>query len=256
MNKSRGKFLAILSAAFLVSRMSMAQNEEVPQGPSDEVQALLSADSSSDVSDRLPDDLKMAAECDEEPGDTEVRFWIDRLYQGPCFTHTLGYEPRLTGWQNDSISSLQTGRSVSVYACEDKYLGGRCQYWEAEDPNLKDSWVGNDKITSFLIVKTGTELCPPHPDLVTFYIHKGYLGSCVGLGVGKYRNPDQIGLPNDSISSFKVGANVKVCPYRNTDFTGRRFFYTTDQYDLGDTYIGNDSISSVWIVKRSGYCGS
>lgn len=51
--------------------------------------------------------------------------------------------------------------------------------------------------------------CTPSADQVALFVDIGYSGQCVVKSVGDYRNPGEIGLPNDSISSLRVGANVK-----------------------------------------------
>ena len=51
--------------------------------------------------------------------------------------------------------------------------------------------------------------CTPSADQVALFVDISYSGQCVVKSVGDYRNPGEIGLPNDSISSLRVGANVK-----------------------------------------------
>lgn len=50
--------------------------------------------------------------------------------------------------------------------------------------------------------------CEPTADQDSFYADANFLGICVVTGVGDFPTAKRIGLPNDSISSLKVGANV------------------------------------------------
>src|SRR5262249_45192626 len=68
--------------------------------------------------------------------------------------------------------------------------------------------------------------------------------------IGEYATPGAIGLPNDSISSLKVGNNVQVilcnASYFRAGKTGCEIF-TDDNANLRGTTVGNDKISSVQV---------
>ncbi|MFZ2614587.1 MAG: beta/gamma crystallin-related protein, partial [Anaerolineae bacterium] len=62
--------------------------------------------------------------------------------------------------------------------------------------------------------------CNPNSDQVALYVDNGFQGQCVIKGQGDYPNPNSIGLPNDSISSVRVGSNVQVRLCEHDNFQG------------------------------------
>ena len=92
--------------------------------------------------------------------------------------------------------------------------------------------------------------CSPNSDQIALYVDGNYSGQCVVKGVGDYTNPSAIGLPNDSISSIKVGSNVKAKLCRDDGYNGTCDDFTGDDSDLGNNSIGNDQVSSVKVESR------
>jgi hypothetical protein len=90
----------------------------------------------------------------------------------------------------------------------------------------------------------------PGPNEVMLYVDFGYSGACVVKPIGRYATAEQIGLPNDSISSLKIGSNVRavVCEHYNFSGTCSTFFY--DDSNLSNDAIGNDRITSVRVERR------
>jgi hypothetical protein len=91
---------------------------------------------------------------------------------------------------------------------------------------------------------------------VEIFTDCNYSGKSVKLGLGNYRNSDVIGLPNDSISSFKIPAGLKVILFEDNDFKGKSFGIATDKPCLTDNSMPgktgktwNDQVSSIKIVK-------
>ncbi|MGQ9555968.1 MAG: peptidoglycan DD-metalloendopeptidase family protein [Anaerolineae bacterium] len=97
----------------------------------------------------------------------------------------------------------------------------------------------------------GTDLCEPTGNQVALYVDAGYRGQCVRLGVGEYPNPRAVGLPNDSISSVKVGSEVQALLCKHDNFIECESFQSSDD-NLTDNSIGNDQVSSVRVQLRGG----
>jgi hypothetical protein len=64
------------------------------------------------------------------------------------------------------------------------------------------------------------QTCEPSPDQVAFFVDANFKGQCVVRGIGVYPNANSIGLPNDSISSVKVGGNAQAVLCKDNDFGG------------------------------------
>jgi|GEM_PF-3601101 len=89
----------------------------------------------------------------------------------------------------------------------------------------------------------------PGPNQAVFYMDHNFEGRYVILNVGDYSNPDKIGLPNDNISSVKLGKNVRVVLYEHDNFSGRSESFSSNEYDLVDNHIGNDVVSSLKVIS-------
>ncbi|MDH7488002.1 MAG: fibronectin type III domain-containing protein [Anaerolineae bacterium] len=94
----------------------------------------------------------------------------------------------------------------------------------------------------------------PNSDQIGLYEHPDYCGAYKILGVGEYPNPGAIGLANDSISSVKVGSNVKAILCEHDGFQGRCEEFLNNDPNLSDNYVGNDSVSSVKVQSRVTTC--
>lgn len=177
--------------------------------------------------------------CD--PAATEVAVYVHNFF-GPCVYRPTGdyLNPTEIGLPNDSISSLKVGNGVKATLCRDDGFGGGCETFTADDVELGDNFIGNDQVSSVRIH------CDPTPTEVAIYIDN-FGGQCVYKDVGDYLNPPSIGLPNDSISSLKVGNGVKATLCRDDGFEGDCETFSTDDVDLIDNAIGNDQISSIRI---------
>jgi len=96
--------------------------------------------------------------------------------------------------------------------------------------------------------------CNPNADQVALFVDADYRGQCVVKGVGEYSNPGALGLPNDSISSVKVGSNVKAILCEHDNYGGSCEEFTGDDSNLTDNSIGNDRVSSVKVEQRASAC--
>jgi len=94
--------------------------------------------------------------------------------------------------------------------------------------------------------------CNPNANQIALYANTGYGGSCVTLGVGDYPNPGYLGsLGNDNAESIRVGSNVQAILYEHDNYQGRSETFTSNDSNLGDNYIGANSVSSVKVQWRA-----
>lgn len=75
-------------------------------------------------------------------------------------------------------------------------------------------------------------------------------GKCVKLKVGEYKNAAEMGFANDSMSSIKVGVNVRATVCDNENFGAPCEEFDKTDYDLMDNpKIKNDTASSIKVVE-------
>jgi hypothetical protein len=94
--------------------------------------------------------------------------------------------------------------------------------------------------------------CNPNANQIALFVDASYSGQCVVKGIGGYSNPGAIGLPNDSISSIKVGSNVKATLCEHDNYGGVCEIFTGNDGNLSDNSIGNDRVSSAKVETRNG----
>jgi hypothetical protein len=189
----------------------------------------------------------MIAQADCVPKDNQAAFSTNSNYQGACVVLGIGDYPTATsiGLPNDSISSLRVGPDVQVYACRNENFAGSCVLIRGPHPTLANTGMDNDQITSIKVQPIGAALpCEPGPLQVALYEDANYAGDCRRLPVGDYATATSTGLPNDSVSSIRVGlgAQVRVCS--NENFTGTCILLTSNAPYLGNLSIGNDHLTS------------
>ena len=120
-------------------------------------------------------------------------------------------------------------------------------------------WNGSRRVANAWVIvpdggPTPPPSCNPNADQIALFVDPNYSGQCVVKGIGEYPNPGAIGLPNDSISSVKVGGNVKAILCRDDNYGGGCETFTSDDPDLGNNSIGNDQVSSVKVELRVSPC--
>jgi hypothetical protein len=95
----------------------------------------------------------------------------------------------------------------------------------------------------------GTKIgCMPTANQVAFFLDVNYTGQCIVKDVGNFSNASAMGMPNDSISSIKVGNNVKVTLCQHNDYASCETFAGNDP-DLRGNAIGNDQASSAKVER-------
>jgi hypothetical protein len=182
-----------------------------------------------------------------EPTANQASFYTDANFRGACVVRDVGDFPNAEtiGLPNDSISSLKVGANVQVIVCKDNNFRGDCIRLDHDVSFLNDRRVGNDAVTSLKVQANGTVQCPPGPNQVSFYTNADFLGSCVTRDIGDYPTGGSIGLPNDSISSIRVGAGAQVLACADENFGGRCEVITGSRSNLVASTVGNDQITSV-----------
>lgn len=140
------------------------------------------------------------------------------------------------GLPNDCISSLRVGPGLKATLYEHRDFSGSAVSY-VHDTSSVGSF--NDKASSIVVE-------PVTAAVVEIFEHANFGGMCKVLGVGDY-NLNQIGLPNDSLSSVRVPPGLEVVLYEHAGFTGASVRYTAST-----TFVGsfNDKTSSVRVRRR------
>lgn len=92
--------------------------------------------------------------------------------------------------------------------------------------------------------------CTPSPTQVSFYVDPNYDGTCVVKDIGRYDDPTALGMPNDTITSIRVGSLVKVRACDNAGNNSPCEEFDHDDGNLYDNMINTDTISSAEITSR------
>jgi hypothetical protein len=87
--------------------------------------------------------------------------------------------------------------------------------------------------------------CEPGANQAAFFKDANFGNSCVVRDIGDYPNSGAIGLPNDSISSVKLGSNTQVVLCKDNNFQGDCILLKSSQSFVNDNRVGNDQTSSV-----------
>ncbi len=128
-----------------------------------------------------------------------------------------------------------------------QYAGDHTETWGGFALNI-DSDVLNGTVATVL----GN--CIPDANQVALFVYAQNGGQCVVKGIGSYPDATAIGLPNDSISSVRVGSNVTLSLRQHTNFNGACEDITADDQDLGDNVISNDQVSSAIVTTTYATC--
>src|SRR5262245_8085583 len=105
-------------------------------------------------------------------------------------------------------------------------------------------------VSGFAFSPAAQAACEPGPNEVSFFQDAGFKGRCVVKEFGDYANSSAIGLPNDSISSLRVGGNAQVIVCKDNNFKGDCILLNKDVSFLNDGRIGNDQVSSAKVQPR------
>jgi hypothetical protein len=194
------------------------------------------------------------------PPPDETWAFIDIDFGGEWVALPVGnyYTAAQIGMPDNSISSLMVGNDVIAYLCTDTNLQGTCgvfvplpkyrnSSWN-QHPFLGNNTVGNDTISSIHVERRNS--CVPGPYQATIFMHADYNSPCQTLEVGTYNNQDEYRLPDNSITAIRVGAKVKAYLCTDYNIRGSCEWITANDPNLGNNYIGNDSLSSISIEAK------
>jgi hypothetical protein len=92
--------------------------------------------------------------------------------------------------------------------------------------------------------------CDVGPSQVALFEHENYRGRCAVREAGTYPAASAFGLPNDSVSSLKVGDAVWATLCRDDGHAGPCEMFDADRPRLAGTGIGNDTASSLRVDRR------
>jgi hypothetical protein len=121
----------------------------------------------------------------------------------------------------------------------------------ADDHDLSNNRIGNDKATALKVQPRGLRECVPNDDEAALFKYREYLAPCVIKKVGDYANAEAIGLSDNSISSMSIGAAVQVCACENEAFGGNCSPFVKEAPGVGSS-IG--IISSVRVQPAGAEC--
>jgi len=197
------------------------------------------------------------------PGPNQVALFQHANYKGICSvlnkgTYKNSKEMRI---RNDSTSSILLGSSMEINVCRNTNTGfigvnHACQKFTKSVKNLKDTRVGNDTISSALVVHKPPQrgsvrlgACRPGLKEIAVYQHPGVKGNCRNLSVGSYANSKQMNFANDSISSIELAPNSKVyaVAYQHGNSGGRKETFSRSDGNLNNNEIGDNSITSIHV---------
>jgi hypothetical protein len=181
------------------------------------------------------------------PRDDQAAFAVDPNFRGTCIVLGVGDYPTATSTHlpNDSISSIRVGANIQVYACRDENFSGACTLLHGSHANLTGDPVGDNAITSIKVQGLGTPLpCDPGPLRVAFYVDPQFLGACKMLAIGDYPTATSTGLPNDSVSSIRVGPGAQVMVCVDEYYGGNCSLVTSDIPNMNATTVGDDHLTS------------
>jgi hypothetical protein len=194
------------------------------------------------------------------PSPDEVWVFQDFDFGGEWVSLPMGnyFTASQIGLPDNSVSSLMVGNNVIAYLCTDANLQGNCGVfvplpnylnptWN-QHPNLTNNTIGNDSVTSIRVEQKNS--CTPGTNEVTIFMHFDNQPPCQKLPLGTYGNPAAFGLPDNAISSIKLGSNVKanLCPDYN--FGGNCEWFLANDSNLSDNTVGNDTLSSIIVEVK------
>jgi hypothetical protein len=91
--------------------------------------------------------------------------------------------------------------------------------------------------------------CVPGADQASVFTDANFGGQCQVLDSGYYPNPSYLSLPNDSISSVKVGSGAQLELCRDDNYSNTCEWFSSDNADLSTTSIGTDQASSSQVIS-------
>ncbi len=168
----------------------------------------------------------------------------DRSY--PSLFH--GGQPNGDWWMVDLGQAYNVQRVVYYNrreCCQHRMLGGLIQLLNAQQVVVAQRVMSAGLIQTFSWPMTQAR--------VTLFVDCPFAGTSVSLGPGDY-NMNQIGLPNDSISSVRVPSGLQLVLYEHSNFEGASVVVVDDATCLTDRGW-NDRASSLRVQPAPARAG-
>ncbi len=97
--------------------------------------------------------------------------------------------------------------------------------------------------------------CSENPADTEIYVYAdaNFAGNCVKISKIGYQSPnmDKFGIPNDAISSIKVGSKVRAVVCEHNEYKGKCQSLLENESNLVNSYVGNDNISSIKALDKN-----
>ena len=93
--------------------------------------------------------------------------------------------------------------------------------------------------------------CKPKANQVALFEDWKYQGNCVVVNAGELYDVEDVGFPNDNLSSILFGRNIKsvtLCEDNNLEGSCQTFYKSVGNFNK--LRIGNDTVSSMTINLR------
>lgn len=170
----------------------------------------------------------------------QVQIWMTRVDSSALDSYVRLYDSTdvLVTYDDDSAGSFNSYINFTLPKTDTYQIIGTSYY------------NGSGGSYQLKLQLTTPSLCTPNSDQVALFIDDNYLGSCVVKNIGVYPTVASIGLPNDSVSSVKVGSNVRLRLFDNEYYTGPNSTFYSNDAVLSNDAIGNDKVSSLRVEKR------
>lgn len=236
----------VLLSVLPVMTVALAQDQE-PAVP----------DLTGETTEEVTDVNAPEAGCIPRP--KEVAVFLHEQYGGTCKIRKVGRYPNAAamGMADNSITAIKVGSQARIVLFRDKDFKGVTAAYLVNAPNLGYDPIGNDTVSSFKVELRAKTGCVPNNNQIALFEHINYGGQCVLKDVGNYRNALEIGLPDNLVSSVKVGARLRLVLYRDNDFGGVTGTYLANDSSFGGDPIGNDTVSSIRVdvkMNPNGIC--
>jgi hypothetical protein len=204
--------------------------------------------------------------CD--PGAGQVTLYTLTNYTGDCAVYSAGSYPDVAnggaGLPNNTAESIKVGTGAFAVLHGVPSFGGTFDNgWvnvDSSDPDLHDKVYRipsneNHALNAFASVSAlwvmGTG-CTPGAHQVSVFASPGYGGGCVNIPTGQYADAISAGIPNDWVSSLKVGSRVEAKLYLDTPFGGGVCDYDSNAQatDVCGS-IGDQQMSAIKVIDEA-----
>lgn len=179
-----------------------------------------------------------------------VSLFVNPNYQGSVVQINRD-QPNLKRRFNDQIESIRVPKGWVVTLYEHENYRGRAEVFRSDDPNLSNSDIGANSVSSIKL-----RYYPPHERpapraMIKVYKDNNFRGRSEILSQSDADLSDNI-IGNDAISSLKIPANMEVILYAHANFRGRSVTLNEDMNSLKSLDF-NDKVSSIKIKRRHVY---